>query len=92
MAAKRFQRTRLDGATLLEYVRTAVYVLAAVLGLSLLIVGTVGIIAELKGTWHWQIHLQTTVSYMGIFVAYLLGLLVPLFFVLLLGRVVISDA
>lgn len=92
MAAKRFRLTRLDGATLLGYVRTTVYVLTAVLALSLLVVGTIGVIAELKGTWHWAIHLQSTVSYVGVFVGYLLGLLVPLFFVLLAGRWVMSDA
>jgi hypothetical protein len=69
-----------------------VYVLAAVLALSLLVVGTVGVIAELKGTWHWQIHLQTTVSYMGIFVSYLLALLVPLFLVMVVGRRVMEHA
>lgn len=84
--------TRPDGATLLDYLRTTVYVLAAVLALSLLVVGTVGVIAELKGTWHWQIHLQTTVSYVGIFVSYLLALLVPLFLVMVVGRRVVEDA
>ncbi|MFW5918466.1 MAG: hypothetical protein ACOCR0_03180 [Haloferacaceae archaeon] len=92
MATKRFRPSQVDGAKLLEYVRTTVYVLAVVLALSLLVVGTVGIIAELKGTWHWQIHLQTTVSYVGLFVGYLLGLLVPLFAVLVVGRVVMPDA
>lgn len=91
MATRDLGPLDLDAATALEYVRTAVYLLTAVLALSLLIVGTVGVIAELKGTWHWQIHLQTTVSYVGIFVGYLLALLVPLFLVLIVGRVV-SDA
>jgi hypothetical protein len=50
------------------------------------------VIAELKGTWHWQIHLQTTVSYMGIFVSYLLALLVPLFLVMVVGRRMVEDA
>jgi hypothetical protein len=92
MATTNFDPLELDRATLLDYVQTAVYLLAAVLALSLLIVGTVGVIAELKGTWHWQIHLQTTVSYVGVFVGYLLALLVPLFLVLVVGRLVIGDA
>lgn len=82
---------RLDGPTLLGYLRGIVYLLTGVLALSLLVVGTIGVIAELKGTWHWQIHLQTTVSYVGLFVSYLLAVLVPLFVVLLIGRVVVSD-
>ena len=92
MATENFDPLELDRATLLDYVQTAVYLLTAVLALSLLIVGTVGVIAELKGTWHWQIHLQTTVSYVGVFVGYLLALLVPLFLVLVVGRLVIGDA
>ena len=40
----------IDGGTVLGYVRVAVYVLTALLALSLLMVGTVGIIAEIKGT------------------------------------------
>lgn len=91
MATRLSRATQLDGATVLGYLRTTVYLLTAVLALSLLVVGTIGVIAELKGTWHWQIHLQTTVSYVGVFVSYLLGLLVPLFVVLLVGRVVVTD-
>lgn len=91
MATRLPTKAQLDAATLLGYLRGTVYLLTAVLALSLLVVGTIGIIAELKGTWHWQIHLQTTVSYVGVFVSYLLGVLVPLFVVLLVGRVVVSD-
>lgn len=91
MATRLPTTPQLDGATLLRYLRGIVYLLTGVLALSLLVVGTIGIIAELKGTWHWQIHLQTTVSYVGLFVGYLLGVLIPLFIVLLVGRVVISD-
>lgn len=76
----------------LGYLRTAVYVLAAVLALTLLTVGTVGLIAELKGTWHWEIHLHTTVSYVGLFVGYLLIPLVPMVLLLFVGRRVIDDA
>lgn len=76
---------------LFKYVRITVYVLVTVLVLSLLVVGTVGIIAELKGTWHWAIHLQSTVRYVGTFFGYLLALLVPLLLVLLVGRLVVSN-
>lgn len=85
-------RTLLDGARLLRYVRIGVYVLSSLLGLSLLTVGTIAIIAELKGTWHWAIHLQSTISYMGLFVSRLLFVLVPLFVVLVVGRQVVEDA
>lgn len=91
MATRLPTTPQLDGATLLGYLRGTVYLLTGVLAVSLLVVGTIGIIAELKGTWHWQIHLQTTVSYVGLFVSYLLGVLIPLFVVLLVGRVVVSD-
>jgi flagellar biosynthesis protein FlhB len=82
----------LDGAQLLRYVRLSVYFLVVVLALSLLTVGTIAILAELKGTWHWQIHLQSTISYMGLFVSRLLLVLVPLFLVLVVGRQVVDDA
>lgn len=72
--------------TALGYLRVAVYVLTALLGLSLLTVGTVAIIAELKGTWHWAIHLESTISYVAVFVRGLLVLLVPLFLALLGAR------
>lgn len=82
----------LDAASLLGYVRTTVYVLTAVLALSLLMVGTVGLIAEIKGTWHWAIHLESTISYMALFISRLLFVLVPLFLVLVVGRQVVTDA
>lgn len=85
-------RTLPDGARLLHYVRVAVYVLAGLLGLSLLTVGTIAIIAEVKGTWHWQVHLHSTIGYMGLFVSRLLIVLVPLFVILVIGRQVIDDA
>lgn len=81
-----------DGTRLLHYVRVSVYILASVLGLSLLTVGTIAIIAEVKGSWHWQIHLQSTISYMGLFVSRLLLVLVPLFVILVVGRRVVEDA
>lgn len=83
---------QLDAATLLGYVRIAVYVLTAILALSLLATGTIGIIAEIKGTWHWSLHLQSTISYMALFISRLLGVLVPLFLVLVVGRQVVPDA
>lgn len=82
---------RLNAVTLLGYVRIVVYTLATILALSLLATGTVGLIAEIKGTWHWQIHLQSTISYMALFVSRLLVVLVPLFLVLVVGRQVVTD-
>jgi hypothetical protein len=70
----------------LGYVRTLVYVVSALIGFSILIVGTVAVIAGLKGTWHWSIHLESTIRYMATLVQYLLALLVPLFGVLVVGR------
>lgn len=72
--------------TAMRYLRMTVYSLTALLGLSLMIVGTNAILAELQGTWHWQIHLQSTVSFMGVFIGALLVVLVPLFVLLLAGR------
>lgn len=91
MATEQSER-RFDAATLLGYVRTTVYVLAALLALSLLVVGTVGLLAEIKGTWHWAIHLESTISFVGLFVSRLLVVLIPLFVVLVVGRRVIPDA
>jgi len=59
--------------------------------LALLAVGTVGIIAEIKGTWHWAIHLESTVSYIGVFVAAVLALLIPTAALLLVGRVIVDE-
>lgn len=92
MATDQSNETWLDGAGLLGYVRIAVYVLVSLLALSLLAVGTIAIIAEIKGTWHWAIHLQSTVSYIGLFVSRLLIVLVPLFVILVIGRRVVDDA
>jgi hypothetical protein len=90
MAVESDTERTLDAATLLGYVRVAVYALTALLGLSLLVVGTVALIAEVKGTWHWAIHLESTISYMAVFVSRLLFVLVPLFAVLLVGRQVVD--
>jgi hypothetical protein len=76
----------------LSTLETVVRVLAVVLALSLLVVGTVALIAELKGTWHWAIHLESTISYIGIFVTWVLALLVPGFVLLLVGRWMVDDA
>jgi hypothetical protein len=84
--------SRIDAATVLGYVRALVYTLVTLLALSLLVVGTIGLIAELKGSWHWAIHLESTISYIGLFVSRLLLVLVPLFVVLVVGRRVIPDA
>jgi hypothetical protein len=83
---------RLNGATVVGVLRYTVYTLAALLALSLLAVGTIAIIAEIKGTWHWAIHLQSTVSYVGLFISYLLYALVPLFGLLLVSRWWFDDA
>ncbi len=83
---------RLTAASLLGYLRILVYTLATLLALSLLVVGTIGLIAELKGSWHWQIHLESTISYIGLFVSRLLVVLVPLFVVLVVGRRVVPNA
>ena len=71
-----------------RYLRIAVYSLGSLLGLALLSVGTVAVIAEVKGSWHRAIHLESTISYVGIFVGWLLVALVPLTAILLVGRVV----
>jgi hypothetical protein len=84
--------SRLTARSVLRYVRITVYVLTALLAFSLLATGGIGIVAELKGTWHWWIHLQSTISFMSLFVSRLLVVLVPLFIVLVLGRQVIPDA
>ena len=91
MAVERDTERRLDAATALGYVRVAVHALTALLGLSLLVVGTVALIAEVKGSWHWAIHLESTISYMAVFVSRLLFVLVPLFAVLVVGRQVVED-
>lgn len=76
----------------LGLLRGSVYALTALLGLSLLVIGTIAIIAELKGTWHWSIHLQSTLSYIGLFVKYLLTVLVPLFGLFVVARGWWDDA
>lgn len=81
------ERTVTTVPTLLGYVRTVVYLLTSLLALALLVVGTIAVIAELKGTWHWSIHLESTISYAGLFVGWLLVALVPLTGALLAGRV-----
>lgn len=92
MATEEVSGTGVDAARVLGYVEWTVYAVTAVLGLSLLVVGSVAIIAAIKGSWHWAIHLESTVSYMGQFVSRLLFVLVPLFVVMLVGRRVIDRA
>jgi len=79
---------RSTSARTLGYLRGLTYALGAILVLALLTVGTVGIIAELKGTWHWAIHLESTISFMGVFVAAVLALLLPSATLLVIGRLV----
>jgi hypothetical protein len=86
MAVETKTTTDSDLTRALGYVRAAVYVIASLIAISLLLVGTVAVIAGLKGTWHWSIHLESTIRYMATLVQYLLALLVPLFGVLLVGR------
>jgi hypothetical protein len=81
----------IDRKQILYYLHVVVYSLAVILALSLLVVGTIAVIAEIKGTWHWQIHLESTISYMGVFVSWVLSLLVPLFGLLVIGRWRWSD-
>lgn len=57
--------------------RATVWTLAGLLALALVAVGTVALVAELKGTWHWMIHLESTISYVGVFVQYVLVMLLP---------------
>jgi len=78
-------------ARVLGYLRGTTYVLGSLLVLALLAVGTVGIIAEIKGTWHWAIHLESTVSYIGVFVAGILVLLLPAATLLMIGRLMIDE-
>jgi len=92
MATEKASRTGVDAARVLGYVEWSVYVLTAVLGLSLLVVGSVAVIAAIKGSWHWAIHLESTVSYMGLFVSRLLFVLVPLYVAMLVGRRVVDRA
>lgn len=80
------ERTVTTVPTLLGYTRIVVYLLSSLLALALVVVGTIAVIAELKGTWHWSIHLESTVSYVGLFVGWLLIALVPLTAVLVAGR------
>lgn len=82
----------IDGASVVSYLQTVVVVLAGLLALSLLVVGTVAVIAEIKGTWHWAIHLETTIRYVALFVSRLLVVLVPLFLALVVARRVVDDA
>ncbi|WP_220222426.1 hypothetical protein [Haloplanus salinus] len=78
-------------ARALGYLRGATYALGTLLVLALLTVGTVGIIAEIKGTWHWAIHLESTVSYLGVFVAGVLALLLPAATLLVIARRVVDE-
>lgn len=79
-------------AALMTTLAVTVRGLTVLLALALLVVGTVAVIAELKGTWHWAIHLESTISYIGYFVTWLLALLVPGFLALVVSRRVITDA
>jgi hypothetical protein len=92
MAVERDRSSSLSAAAVVGYLQTLVVVLAGLLALSLLVVGTVALIAEVKGTWHWAIHLESTISYVGLFVSRLLVVLVPAFVALLVGRRVVDDA
>lgn len=92
MAAETELGLAVDRSTVLAFLQVLVPVLAGLLALSLLVVGTVAIIAELKGTWHWAIHLESTISYVGLFVSRLLLLLVPAFLALVVVRWVVDDA
>jgi hypothetical protein len=75
-----------DAQELLARIRVTVYLLGSLLATSLLVVGTVAVIAEIKGTWHWAIHLESTISFMAIAIGAILAVLVPLLIVLVAGR------
>ena len=92
MTVETERRVALSLAGVLTVLRAFVSLLAGLLALSLLVVGTVAVIAELKGTWHWAIHLESTISYIGLFVSWLLTVLVPTFLALVIGRAVVDDA
>lgn len=92
MTVETGRRVALSLAGVLTVLRAFVSLLAGLLALSLLVVGTVAVIAELKGTWHWAIHLESTISYIGLFVSWLLTVLVPTFLALVIGRAVVDDA
>lgn len=72
----------------LYWVRVGAYSLTALVALLLLTIGTVAVIAEVKGTWHWAIHLESTISYMAIFIGAQLAVLAPLLAISLVARVV----
>lgn len=97
MATEDRAASRLRPESLLRYVRMSVYALTVVLATSLLVVGTVGLITVFKNSlqpgrnWHWGIHLESTISYMGLFMSRLLLLLVPLFCILVVGRWLVAD-
>lgn len=80
-----------SGERVLTGVNYLVYALAFLLAASLAVVGSVAIIAQLKGTWHWSIHLESTISYVGLFVWWVLAVLVPLSVVRFLGRWYVRD-
>lgn len=75
-----------SGGAGLDYLWVVAYALTALLGLSLLAVGTIAIIAQLKGTWHWMIHLESMISYMSLLVGAVLVVLVPIYAVLAIAR------
>lgn len=97
MATEEGGTSRLRPESLLRYVRLSVYTLTGVLATSLLVVGTVGLITVFKNSlqpgrnWHWGIHLESTISYMGLFMSRLLLVLVPLFCLLVVGRWLVAD-
>lgn len=92
MAVETERGGAVDLASAVSYLQVVVAVLTALLALCLLVVGTVAVIAELKGTWHWAIHLESTISYVGLFVSRLLVVHVPLFLALVVGRWVVDGA
>lgn len=79
------------GERLLSGVNYLVYTLAFLLLFALAMVGSVAFISEIKGTWHWALHLESAISYLGVFVWWVLGVLVPLTVVKFLGRWYVHD-
>ena len=77
----------LDRISIRSSLRKIVYSLTLMLGFSLLATGLIAIIAAMKGTWHWQIHLESMISHMAVFVIAILVVLVPLYVLLFVARV-----
>lgn len=75
-----------DRRAAVRYLRATVYSLTALLGLALLALGSIAVIAQLKGTWHWMIHLESAVSFMSLVILWTVAALLPAFGLLVAAR------